>query len=40
MFNGNGVLDPGAALAMMRLFAETVLPSLRGPSSAGRSVHG
>ncbi len=40
VFNGNGVLDPGAALAMMRLFAETVLPSLRGPSGAGRSDHG
>lgn len=39
VFNGNGVLDPGAALAMMRLFAETVLPSLRLPPGAGRSVH-
>lgn len=29
VFNGNGVLDPGATLAMMRLFAQTVLPSLR-----------
>lgn len=29
VFNGNGVLDPAAALSMMRLFAEAVLPSLR-----------
>lgn len=29
VFNGNGVLDNDAALAGMRLFAETVLPSVR-----------
>lgn len=28
-FNGNGVLDNDEALAGMRLFAETVLPSVR-----------
>ena len=29
VFNGNGVLDNGAALGGMRLFAQAVLPAVR-----------